>query len=164
VFLFYTVSLLDILHLSFSMELLRMFVVVESSGQVESCLPKKLKCHLSLNVKKIILSLGVVLLSSFLLVSWCLFLFFCISSCLLQYPLLFSYVPFLPMSSRRPPSETMVLFGVRTAVFLLGGEVIAIGVFFLIAGPGMYPTVGGSYVGGWDRLSVLSDGVRVKQV
>jgi hypothetical protein len=52
VFLFYTVSLLDILHLSFSMELPRLFVVVESSGQVESCPPKKMKCCLSLKFKK----------------------------------------------------------------------------------------------------------------
>jgi hypothetical protein len=68
------------------------------------------------------------------------------------------------MSSRRPPSETMVLFGVLPAVFLLGGEVIVIGVLFLVAGAGMYLTVGGLYAGGWDCLSVLSDGVRVKQV
>jgi hypothetical protein len=58
----------------------------------------------------------------------------------------------------------MVLFNVRTAVFLLGGRVIAMGVWFLVAGAGVYLTVGGSYVGGWDRLSVLSDGVLVKLV
>jgi hypothetical protein len=68
------------------------------------------------------------------------------------------------MSSKRPPSVTMVLFNVRTAVFLLGGRVIAMGVWFLVAGAGVYLTVGGSYVGGWDRLSVLSDGVLVKLV
>jgi hypothetical protein len=56
------------------------------------------------------------------------------------------------MSSKRPPSVTMVLFGVRTTVFLLGGRVIAMGVWFLVAGAGVYLTVGGSYVGGWDRL------------
>jgi hypothetical protein len=68
------------------------------------------------------------------------------------------------MSSRRPLSETMVLFGVLSAVFLLGGEVIMIGELFLAAGAGMYLTVGGLYACGWDCLSVLSDGVRVKQV
>jgi hypothetical protein len=68
------------------------------------------------------------------------------------------------MSLKRPPSVTMVLFGVRTAVFLLGGRVIAIGVWFLVAGAGMYLAVGGLYVGGWDCLSVLSYGFLVKQV
>jgi hypothetical protein len=56
----------------------------------------------------------------------------------------------------------MVLFGVLPAVFLLGGEAIMIGVLLLVAG--MYLTVGGLYAGGVDCLSVLSDGVRVKQV
>jgi hypothetical protein len=58
----------------------------------------------------------------------------------------------------------MVWFGVLPAVFLLGGEVIVIGVLLLVAGAGMYLTVGGWYAGGWDCLSVLSDGVRGKQV
>jgi hypothetical protein len=37
--------------------------------------------------------------------------------------------PVLLMSSRSLPSETMVLFGVLLAVFLVGCEVIVIGVF-----------------------------------
>jgi hypothetical protein len=58
----------------------------------------------------------------------------------------------------------MVLFSVLPAVFLLGGEVIVIGVLFLVVGAGMYLTGSGSYAGGWDCLSVLTNGVRVKQV
>jgi hypothetical protein len=58
----------------------------------------------------------------------------------------------------------MVSFGVLPAVFLLGGEVIVIYVLFLVAGAGMYLTDGGLYAGGWDCLSVLSYGIRVKQV
>jgi hypothetical protein len=38
------------------------------------------------------------------------------------------------------------------------------GVWFLFAGVGVYLTVGGVYVCGCERLSVLSDGVLVKQV
>jgi hypothetical protein len=72
--------------------------------------------------------------------------------------------PFLLMSSNRPPSVTMVLFGVYTDVFLLGGRFIVMGVWFLVAVTGVYLTVGGVFVCGWERLSVLSDGVLVKQV
>jgi hypothetical protein len=43
------VSLVDILHLSFSP---RLFVVVESSGQVESCLTQKIKMLSAFALKK----------------------------------------------------------------------------------------------------------------
>jgi hypothetical protein len=65
------------------MELPCLFVVVEISGQVESSLPQKQFMLSEFKILKFVLSLGVALLSSFFLVSWCVFLFFCISSCLL---------------------------------------------------------------------------------
>jgi hypothetical protein len=58
----------------------------------------------------------------------------------------------------------MVLFGVCTDVFLFGGRFIGMGVWLLVAVAGVYLTVGGVYVCGWERLSDFSDGVLVKQV
>jgi hypothetical protein len=52
VFLFYTVSLLEILLSSYPLELPSLFADVESSGQVESCLPKKNYMSSSLALKK----------------------------------------------------------------------------------------------------------------
>jgi hypothetical protein len=42
-------------------------------------------------------------------------------------------------------------------VFLLGGEVIVIGVLFLVAGPGMYLIVGGSYCDKRDCVNQCMD-------
>jgi hypothetical protein len=156
-------SLFEILYSSFLLELPSLFVFVESSDPVESCLLKKTSMSSLFALKKIVLSPGVVLHSSSLLVSWCVFLCFCISSCLL-YPLLLSYTSCPPNFLEKAAVRDHGVVWRLPAVFLLGGEVIVICVLFLVAGAGMYLTDGGLYAGGWDCLSVLSYGIRVKQV